>query len=82
MKPYLPDDIMNMILKFRSEGLKNDKYKFTYDKVIKELNDIHAVIYGGTLIFIENESLQSHCAKVWIYSTALIINFKTYLQFP
>jgi len=79
MKPYLPDDIMNMILKFRSEGLKNDKYKFSYDKVIKELNDIHAVIYGGTLIFIENESLLSSLKYGFIH---LIINFKTYLQFP
>ena len=68
MKPYLPDDIMNIILKFRSEGMKNDKYKFSYDKVIKELNDIHEVICAGSLIFIINESLQSNCAKVWIYS--------------
>ena len=51
-KIYLPDDIMNMILKFRTEEMKKDKYKFNYDKVIKQIGDNHVLyLFGRFLLF-------------------------------
>ena len=71
MIPYLPDDVMNMILKFRTEEMKKEKNKLNYDKVIKELDDIHVLLYANKLLFIENKSILD-CAKIWIYSTPFI----------
>lgn len=70
MKPYLPDDIMNMILKFRTEEMKKQRDKLNYDKVIKELNDIHVLLYAGHVVFVENKSLDY--SKLWIYSSPFI----------
>jgi len=68
--PYLPDDVMNMILKFRTEEMKKEKNKLNYDKVIKELDDIHVLLYANKLLFIESKSLDY--SKLWPYSTPFI----------
>tara|TARA_R110000803_G_scaffold140861_3_gene207401 strand:+ start:4900 stop:5265 length:366 start_codon:yes stop_codon:yes gene_type:complete len=36
---FLPTDIMSMILKMRTEEMKNDKYKKDYDYVISSFKD-------------------------------------------
>ena len=69
--PYIPNDVMNIILKFRTEEMKKQRDKLNYDKVIKELNDIHVLLYANKLLFIENKSILN-TAKIWIYSTPFI----------
>ena len=68
--PYIPNDVMNIILKFRTEEMKKQRDKLNYDKVIKELNDIHVLLYGGKISFIESKSLD--CSKLWQYSSPFI----------
>jgi len=69
--PYLPNDVMNIILKFRTEEMKKQRDKLNYDKVIKELNECHSLLYGGKILFVENKSILDN-AKIWIYSTPFI----------
>ena len=68
--PYLPNDVMNIILKFRTEEMKKQRDKLNYDKVIKELNEYHVLLYAGKILFVENKSLD--CSKLWLYSTPFI----------
>jgi hypothetical protein len=68
--PYLPNDVMNIILKFRTEEMKKQRDKLNYDKVIKELNETHSLLYGGKILFIESKSLD--CSKLWKYSSPFI----------
>lgn len=68
--PYIPNDVMNIILKFRTEEMKKQRNKLNYDKVIKELNETHSLLYGGKILFIESESLD--CSKLWQYSSPFI----------
>jgi len=71
MKPYLPNDVMNIILKFRTEEMKKQRDKLNYDKVIKELNDIHVLLYAGHVVFVENKSILNN-AKIWLYDSPFI----------
>ena len=68
--PYLPNDVMNIILKFRTEEMKKQRDKLNYDKVIKELNETHSLLYGGKILFIESKSLDY--SKLWLYSSPFI----------
>ena len=68
--PYIPNDVMNIILKFRTEEMKKQRNKLNYDKVIKELNETHSLLYGGKILFIESKSLD--CSKLWQYSSPFI----------
>lgn len=68
--PYLPNDVMNIILKFRTEEMKKQRDKLNYDKVIKELNDIHVLLYAGHVVFVENKSLDY--SKLWLHSSPFI----------
>lgn len=68
--PYLPNDVMNIILKFRTEEMKKQRDKLNYDKVIKELNECHSLLYGGKILFIESKSLDY--SKLWSYSSPFI----------
>jgi hypothetical protein len=70
MKPYLPNDVMNIILKFRTEEMKKQRDKLNYDKVIKELNETHSLLYGGKILFIESKSLDY--SKLWLHSSPFI----------
>ena len=74
---YIPNDVMNIILKFRTEEMKKQRDKLNrryamlnYDKVIKELNETHSLLYGGKILFIESKSLD--CSKLWLYSSPFI----------
>jgi len=71
MKPYLPNDIMNMILQFRTDEMKKQRNKLNYDRVIKELDDIHVLLYAGHLVFVENKSILDS-AKIWLYSSPFL----------
>jgi len=68
--PYLPNDVMNIILKFRTEEMKKQRDKLNYDKVIKELNETHSLLYGGKILFIESKSLDY--SKLWLHSSPFI----------
>ena len=68
--PYLPNDVMNIIFKFRTEEMKKQREKLNYDKVIKELNETHSLLYGGKILFVESKSFV--CSKLWLYSTPFI----------
>ena len=68
--PYLPNDVMNIIFKFRTEEMKKQREKLNYDKVIQELNECHSLLYAGKVVFIESKSLDY--SKLWPYSGPFI----------